>query len=587
MKVKLLVGSAKSRSHRLRHDRGRARRSADRPPARQRRRSTRRRSSAARSRRCRSSTRRSGRRKGTGDLFVNATYFVTGGGSRRTTTFTLDGANNDEGWGRQTMIATVPLGAIQEITVLSNAFSSEFGWTSGPALNIVTKSGTNDAARRRAVHEPSRRLAGEDVLDQRLLPAVGRRAASRPTTLAAINPVDIPDELNQVSGSIGGPIVKDKTFFFATADYTRQDRTTFLSQHAAGVRAAAGRQPRLHRQLPPDALQRPRRPQAHADPDADVPRQRRSVLRQQSAGRRRRHERAERRAQVLARARGPPRPITRRCSARTSSTRRASPTSTAIRSRCGRRRRSRPPTRAPARCRSPIGQSRLSDLFSHQAQFSDTLSWSRGKHYLRARRQRRRITPPAAPAASPAPPSLGTFTFLNTTTAPFDQLTLADVQNYTQPINFGISSYELKQWLYAVFVQDSIHVRSDLTLDLGLRYDRQTLTDANEELRAARRLRLASERRFAARRFAAATACTTRRSDRNVGRRLPGERARRIDDLHRDSRAVRFPDLPDGPVPAAVVRSEDAAAVAAAGARHHDQARAGATSTRRSSRSTG
>src|SRR5207244_2516380 len=33
----------------------------------------------------------------------------------------------------------------------------------------------------------------------------------------------------QVSGSFGGPIVKDKTFFFATADYTRQDRTTFLS----------------------------------------------------------------------------------------------------------------------------------------------------------------------------------------------------------------------------------------------------------------------------------------------------------------------------------------------------------------------
>src|ERR1041384_1053570 len=34
--------------------------------------------------------------KGTGDLFVNATYFITGAGSRRATTFTLDGANNDE-----------------------------------------------------------------------------------------------------------------------------------------------------------------------------------------------------------------------------------------------------------------------------------------------------------------------------------------------------------------------------------------------------------------------------------------------------------------------------------------------------------
>ena len=53
--------------------------------------------------------------KGTGDLFVNATYFVTGAGSRRTTTFMLDGASNDEAWGRQTMLATVPVGAVQEI----------------------------------------------------------------------------------------------------------------------------------------------------------------------------------------------------------------------------------------------------------------------------------------------------------------------------------------------------------------------------------------------------------------------------------------------------------------------------------------
>ena len=40
--------------------------------------------------------------KGTGDLFVNQIYVATGAGSRRTTTTTLDGANNDEAWGRQT-----------------------------------------------------------------------------------------------------------------------------------------------------------------------------------------------------------------------------------------------------------------------------------------------------------------------------------------------------------------------------------------------------------------------------------------------------------------------------------------------------
>ena len=50
-----------------------------------------------------------------------------------------------------------------------------------------------------------------------------------PPTLEAINPADVPDVLNQFSGTVGAPIVKDKTFFFVTADYTMQDRTTFLS----------------------------------------------------------------------------------------------------------------------------------------------------------------------------------------------------------------------------------------------------------------------------------------------------------------------------------------------------------------------
>ena len=82
----------------------------------------------------------------------------------------LDGANNDEGWGRQTMIATVPVGAIQEVSVLSNAFSAEFGWTAGPALNIVTKSGTNDVHGEGLYHDPARRR--------------GRRRRSRPMASA-------------------------------------------------------------------------------------------------------------------------------------------------------------------------------------------------------------------------------------------------------------------------------------------------------------------------------------------------------------------------------------------------------------------
>src|SRR5262249_11733010 len=102
-----------------------------------------------------------------------------------------------------------------------------------------------------------------------------------------------------------------------------------------------------------------------------------------------------------------------------------------------------------------IGQSRESDIFSHQFQFSDTRSWSQGKHYLRVGGSVTHHTS-GGTGSEPGTAVLGTFTFKSATTAPFGQLALADVQNYTQPINFGISSYELPQWLLSIFVQDSI-----------------------------------------------------------------------------------------------------------------------------------
>ena len=77
--------------------------------------STRRRSSAARSRRCRSSTRRSARARARATSSSTPPTSSPASGSRRTTTFMLDGASNDEGWGRQTMLATVPVGAVQEV----------------------------------------------------------------------------------------------------------------------------------------------------------------------------------------------------------------------------------------------------------------------------------------------------------------------------------------------------------------------------------------------------------------------------------------------------------------------------------------
>jgi hypothetical protein len=93
--------------------------------------------------------------------------------------------------------------------------------------------------------------------------------------------------------------------------------------------------------------------------------------------------------------------------------------------------------------------------------------------------------------------------------------------------------------LYTAFAQDHINLRPDLTVDLGLRYDRQTLTDATKNF--ARALVLAGIRgAMRALRFAAATD-VLHADSLQCGRQLFGERAGWIDDLHRNAGQTGFP----------------------------------------------
>jgi hypothetical protein len=68
------------------------------------------------------------------------------------------------------MFSIVPVGAVDEMTVLSNAFSPEFGWTSGTAVNVVTRSGANVVRGealylgRPAAWEQSRATAGSSTI---------------------------------------------------------------------------------------------------------------------------------------------------------------------------------------------------------------------------------------------------------------------------------------------------------------------------------------------------------------------------------------------------------------------------------------
>jgi hypothetical protein len=127
-----------------------------------------------------------------------------------------------------------------------------------------------------------------------------------------------------------------------------------------------------------------------------------------------------------------------------------------------------------------IGESRASDITSRQIQFADTVSWSTGRHDIRFGGNLVRHTS-GGNGREPGSATLGTFTFRSNTTAPFDQLTIADVQRYSEPVDYGISTYEMSQWLWALFVQDRFRVSDQLTIDAGLRYDRQTLTDSTKD----------------------------------------------------------------------------------------------------------
>ncbi len=80
----------------------------------------------------------------TGDLFLNETLFVINGTGRRQTTYRTRQHHRQRHVGTADDVAGLPFSAVQEFTVYTNASSAEWGWNAGTAVNIVTRSGSND-----------------------------------------------------------------------------------------------------------------------------------------------------------------------------------------------------------------------------------------------------------------------------------------------------------------------------------------------------------------------------------------------------------------------------------------------------------
>jgi outer membrane receptor protein involved in Fe transport len=169
---------------------------------------------------------------GFGNVNGNGVTLSANGQRARSNNFTIDGVdNNDLSIGGPNYFVRNP-DVVGEYQIITNNFSAEYGRNQGAIVNIVSRSGTN------AYHGS----VGWDHLDQKnfdSLTNLERRAAvnTRPTTL---NPAPSLD--NIFTYNVGGPVIKDKIFFYTTGYFRRNPSlanlaSTTLAPTPAGVAA--------------------------------------------------------------------------------------------------------------------------------------------------------------------------------------------------------------------------------------------------------------------------------------------------------------------------------------------------------------
>lgn len=143
--------------------------------------------------------------QGSQQIFVNGQHFSG-------TAFELDGTDNQDPI-LGIIVVNPNLDAIQETKVDLQNYDAEFGKALGGVVTVQTKSGTND-------------FHGEGFWFRR----TDAEAARDPFTQFAPNPITgrfiPPDKWQQFGGTFGGPIIKDKLFFFVDYQGTRESNGT-------------------------------------------------------------------------------------------------------------------------------------------------------------------------------------------------------------------------------------------------------------------------------------------------------------------------------------------------------------------------
>ncbi len=144
-----------------------------------------------------------------GSLYGNGDNFSIAGARSEGEEFLLDYTNVSDFWNHQAgsgaLGTSLGIEAIQEFSVLTNTYSAQFGGN-GSVVNAVSKSGTNE------VHGSAYEFLRNSALDSR--------------NYFDLTPTGQPDKpqfrRNQFGGSLGGPVKKDKLFFFVNYEGLRQ-----------------------------------------------------------------------------------------------------------------------------------------------------------------------------------------------------------------------------------------------------------------------------------------------------------------------------------------------------------------------------
>jgi hypothetical protein len=399
-----------------------------------------------------------------GDVFMNQDLFTTNGTGRRQTWFEVDGANAVDTWGRQTIMTNVPLDAVQEMTVLTNAFSAQYGLTAGSVVNIVSRSGGNQ------FHGDLLGLGRPSATEARL-------SGFTPNSATSGNDLTN-DTLAQTSAGLSGPIGSSgRTQFFAQGEYSWQNRTSPVISPVA----------------PGNFIGQYRDWMALVRVDHQINDRNNLFLRVNADS----FYDTNPNGTVGGNSLPSVDRIFRRRTDTTTFGETAALSPTLLNN-----------VRLQFQLASPItefdpviygtefsvpistggtfasGTSQSALLLNRQYELNDVVSASRSRHSLTFGGDVIRTHNGGDSKEFGGPIFLGEFIY-NTCTgslafceSPAYLDNIANVASYTQ--SYGNANYTVNDTLGSLFVQDDFHARSDLTLNLGLRYERQTFTNSDK-----------------------------------------------------------------------------------------------------------